>query len=120
MSNSQKTTISQSKEINLGIHLDAEHIPVALSWDATDSPIKGAKDCKAFVLRTWDSQNLQTTHIDLWTNEMSIEEMNHFLFQTLATLSDTYQRATGNKQSADELREFAFDFARKNKVTRPK
>ena len=108
------STIHHSKEIRLGIHLDEQNIPIALDWDATDSPIKGAKPCKAFMLRTWDSQNQQTTHIDLWAKDLSVEEMNHFMFQTIATLSDTYGRATGNKDGADELRKFAFDFAQKN------
>lgn len=91
-------------------------MPISLDWDASDSPIKGAKPCKAFMLRTWDAQNQQTTHIDIWEQDFNVDEMNHFMFQTIATLSDTYQRATSNNDLANEMREFAYKFAQKNGI----
>jgi hypothetical protein len=38
------------------------------------------------------------------------------MFQTLATLCDTYERATNNKELADEMRDFVHHFGHKAEV----
>jgi hypothetical protein len=50
---------------------------------------------------------------------MNVEEMNLFMFQTLSTLGDTYERATNNPELAAEIREFAHHFGHKAEVFGP-
>ena len=38
---------------------------------------------------------------------MMIDEMKHFFFQSMITMSDTYERATSDTATAEEIREFA-------------
>jgi hypothetical protein len=40
--------------------------------------------------------------------------MNLFMFQTISTLGDTYERATKHKKIAVEIRAFAHYFGHKN------
>ena len=51
--------------------------------------------------------------IDLWTQDMTVEDMNDFFFQTLLTLADTYKSATGDGTLGGEIKLFARDFADK-------
>ncbi len=108
--------IVRSSSIRLNVHMDKEHIPVAIDWSADDAPVKGVSPSEAFMLAIWDKQRKEAMRIDLWTQEMPINEMNHFFFQTLMTMSDTYQRATGDEAVANQLRENALNFGKKVQV----
>jgi gliding motility-associated protein GldC len=57
--------------------------------------------------------------IDLWTKEMTVEEMKQFFHQTLLTMADTFERATGNKELSDEMRDFVHHFGHKANVFGP-
>ncbi len=41
---------------------------------------------------------------------MMVDEMKMMLHQTMLTLSDTFERATGDIHNAEEIREFAQKF----------
>ena len=103
--------------LDFRIHLDEQNIPETIDWDATQSPVSGRKDCKAMLVSLWDGEAKQALRIDLWTKEMEVGEMNHFFFQTLMTLADTYGRATNNPTGRAAMRQFAQEFARKNKLS---
>jgi len=64
------------------------------------------EEAKAMMLSVWDSQAQETLRIDLWTKEMMLDEMKHFFYQSIITMSDTYERATNDKEVAQEMREF--------------
>jgi len=68
------------------------------------------------MLSLYDGMQQNAMRIDLWTSDMSVEEMNHFVFQTMATMADTFERATGNKELADELRDFVHHFGHKTNI----
>jgi hypothetical protein len=44
---------------------------------------------------------------------MMVDEMNDFFFQTMMTMADTYERATNQKELADEVRSFSKSFKQK-------
>jgi gliding motility-associated protein GldC len=110
---------NRDTSIQLHVKLDEKNLPVDLKWEASDSPIKGQKDCKAFMLSIWDTQQAQTLRIDLWTKEMKTDEMTHFIFQTIATMSDVLQRSTNNAELANDMRQFARQFALKSGILPP-
>ena len=104
-------SIKRTTSIDIKVHLDEQNLPIKMDWDATDSPIEDRKDCKAILLSIWDGSSKNALKIDLWTNEMEVREMNHFFFQTLMTMADTFQRATGNKELASDMKQFGRTFA---------
>lgn len=93
--------------ISFEIELDEKSIPNKIFWDATDSQIKGGKEAKAIAVSIWDKFENQTLSIDLWTNEMLVQDMNIFTYQSLVKIADTYQNSTSNPQIAQEIKDFA-------------
>ncbi|HRP89933.1 MAG TPA: gliding motility protein GldC [Edaphocola sp.] len=103
----------KSHQIKLNINLDNENMPEHIDWSATGSDNEMPTQAKAFMLSLWDSNENAAMRIDLWTKRMRVDEMNDFVFQTLATMADTYTRATKNEALANELKEFAAGFKKK-------
>lgn len=104
--------IKRSSEINVKIHLDKNNVPVKMEWAATDAQYKGMQNCKAVLVSIWEPEQRQALRIDLWTKEMRIDEMDLMVYQTLATLSESYQKATNNKKGAEDIKQFAMAFAK--------
>lgn len=105
--------IKRTSQIRIDVHLDNENLPLKIEWDADDSDTDGKQAAKSVLLAMWDGLNQNAMRIDLWTKEMNVEEMNLFIFQTFATLADTYERATNNKEAADDMRDFAHHLGHK-------
>ena len=113
---SQQDTIVKKSDIKISVSLNAEKHPVSINWKADDAGLEEARDTKSFMLALWDKAEKSTMRIDLWTTEMSVEEMQFFFYETLASMADTYQRATGDEENAKEMREYSKTFGKKVKV----
>ena len=96
-------------EIRLRVDRSDEAIE-AIRWEADEAPVDGEQEARAMVLALWDPAARNAMRIDLWTREMTVQEMNEFLFQTLMSLADSYQGATRNAALASELKIFAREF----------
>ena len=48
--------------------------------------------------------------------DMSVEEMKQFFHQTLLTLSDTFEKATGEHKICEDLRDYCYHFADKMNI----
>jgi gliding motility-associated protein GldC len=105
----------KQSEIKFTVSLDEGSVPYAIDWEATDAGEQG-KPAKAIMLSMWDPEEKGALRIDLWTKEMSVEEMNHFFYQTLMTMADTYERATNNKEVSLMLKEFTIGMGKKTHV----
>lgn len=119
MSTENTNEIVKSSQIRFNVMLDKENLPVQIQWDADDADIDGMQEAKSVILSLWDGLQQNALRIDLWTKDMNVEEMNLFMFQTLSTLGDTYERATNNPELAAEIREFAHHFGHKADVFGP-
>lgn len=99
-----------SSTIQLNVTLDENKVPERIHWQAAEGGMPNPAEAKAFMLSIWDLNENAALRIDLWTNKMMVDEMNDFFFQTLMTMADTYQRATNQKELADEIRTFTKSF----------
>ncbi len=115
----EKNPIVKTSQIRIDVHLDKENLPVKIEWDADDSDFDGKESAKGMMFSIFDGLKQNAMRIDLWTQDMNIEEMNLFMFQTLATMADTFERATNNKEVADEMRDFVHHFGHQVKVFGP-
>ena len=97
------------------VGLNENDLPIAMKWSAQDGDVKDA-EAKAMLLSLWDPSNNNTMKIDLWTKDMSVEEMKQFFHQTLLTLADTFERATGEHLISEDLRDYCFHFADKMQI----
>lgn len=84
-----------------------------IRWEADESGQPGQQEARAMILALWDHVARSSLRIDLWTHDMSIDDMNDFVFQTLLSLADTYGRATNNTTLVGEMKLFAQEFAEK-------
>ncbi|MEX2503138.1 MAG: hypothetical protein WD336_12240 [Trueperaceae bacterium] len=84
-----------------------------IRWQADDAPEPEEQRAEAMLLALWDAHARNAMRIDLWTQNMTIEDMNDFFFQTLLTMADTYGRANGDAEIAGDIKLFARDFAEK-------
>lgn len=96
-------------EIRIHVQLDENKVPERIEWEAEDAESLGVS--KAMLLSLWDANELNTMRIDLWTKEMTTDEMKAFFHQNFLTLADTFERATGEDKMAAQMRDFAAYFA---------
>lgn len=105
--------MNKKSVIKIIVELDDQKMPVKIEWEAADANFKGTKPAKTLMLSLWDEKENVTLGIDLWTKEMSVEEMNLHYHQILLKMADTFERATRNTEAANLLRDFNSKFARK-------
>tara|TARA_B100000953_G_scaffold265844_1_gene233713 strand:+ start:34 stop:456 length:423 start_codon:yes stop_codon:yes gene_type:complete len=96
--------------IELLVELDENKIPEKIYWTAKDGDISN-KETKAALLSLWDSESRESLRIDLWTKDMPIDDMKMFFYQTLSTMTDTYQRATQDEEMTKSMKDFCNFFA---------
>lgn len=108
--------IQKSSDITLRVGLNAENVPVKIEWGASDRNGGALEECKAMAVALFDKEHRDTLRIDLWTKEMQVIEMDRFVYQTLKSLSQTYLRATQNKELAEEMAKFAHFFGQKTEI----
>lgn len=107
--------ITRTSEIEIKVGLNDNNLPIKMKWSAKDGDISEAP-AKAVLLSLWDPETKNTMKIDLWTKDMSVEEMKQFFHQTLLTLSDTFERATGETKICEDLRDYCYHFADKMNI----
>lgn len=103
-------------EISVTVSLDDHKRPVGIRWSADDAGMEKARDARSMMLAFWDREEKSTMRIDLWTNEMTVEEMQFFFYEAMASMADTYQRATNDNENAAGIRNFAREFGKKTNV----
>ncbi|MGB5892986.1 MAG: gliding motility protein GldC [Ignavibacteriaceae bacterium] len=108
--------MNNKSEIKIFVELDEQKMPVNIEWEATDAGFDGKKPAKTLMLSLWDEKENVTLGIDLWTKEMTVEEMNLHFHQMLFKMADTFERATLNTEAANLLRDFSSKFAKKLKL----
>lgn len=111
-------TVAKEADIKVSVGLDENSVPVSMKWTADDGNQK-EQDAKAMLLALWDEQEQNTMRIDLWTKDMTVDEMKKFFHQTLLTMADTFERATGEDKICGDMRDFCFYFAERMELVPP-
>ena len=104
------------KEISITVALDENDVPEKIDWNATDKDGSGIENCKAMLLSIWDPEKQDTLRLDLWTKEMTVDEMKVFFHQTLVTMADTFENSTKEEGMAGDMRDFTSYFAEKMEI----
>jgi gliding motility-associated protein GldC len=104
--------VVHKSKIEIEVGLDENKIPETLSWTAQDGGITN-ENAKAIMISVWDAKTKDTLRMDLWTKEMPIDEMKLFFHQTLVSMANTFQRATGDDKMSATMRDFCDYFAEK-------
>jgi gliding motility-associated protein GldC len=112
-----ENTANKTTEIRISVGLDAENVPVSIAWTADDAPEgKEMQASKVMLLSLYDPERMDTLKIDLWTKDLQVGEMDRMMYQTLRGLTDTYFRATQNRELAVEMQQFVQYFGEKTEI----
>jgi gliding motility-associated protein GldC len=101
----------KTSEIKFKVTVDDNYLPVNIEWEAQDAGEKS--DSKSVMIALWDARENNTLRIDLWTKDMSVDEMKKFYHQNIMTLTDTYLRATSDEETVNEMRQFLSGLGKK-------
>lgn len=107
--------VTKRSTISIKVGLNANNLPLEMHWSAEDGKIENSP-AKAMMLSLWNPEDNNTMKIDLWTKDMSIEEMKQFFHQTLLTMADTFEKATGENLICEDLRDYCYHFAEKMEI----
>ena len=107
-----------TSRITIDVTTDENHVPVAMEWTAEDGGIQ-TQNASAMALSMWNAKEYAAMRMDLWTKDMSVEEMRSFVVQTMMTLADTYERSTSDKDHAKAIRGFTEELAKRIGVLEP-
>lgn len=102
--------------ISINIELDKDNHPEKINWEADNNGNPISQDAKGMLLSFFDKESLETFKIDLWTNDMQVEEMDRFMFHTLRSLGETYFKATKNTQLANDMQKFVHYFGEQTQI----
>lgn len=97
-------------KITIEVELDENHVPEKITWNAEDGGIH-KEETKATMVSVWDDQKGEALRIDLWTKEMPVDHMKRFFHQTLISMGDSYEKATGEDDVAAWMYGIAEEFA---------
>lgn len=112
--------MSNLKKSNIQVEVttNENNIPESISWTAEDGGVDNA-NAKAMIMSFWDEKEMNAMRIDLWTKDMTVDEMKKFFHQTLLTMADTFEKATGEKNITEDLRDYCHHFADKMNILPP-
>ncbi|MEP7256763.1 MAG: gliding motility protein GldC [Flavitalea sp.] len=96
--------------IKIDVSLDDRRMPEKISWTASDSSADSARKAKAMILSFWDGADKSALRIDLWTKDMMVDEMTDFMYQTMMSMAESYERATQQPELSNEMKKFAQHF----------
>ncbi len=100
------------KKIEFEITMDVNHLPEKITWEAEDNP-DGKKEAQAIMVSIWDKKEETTLRIDLWDKDFTTDEMKKFFIQSLLTMNDTLERATGEAELCKGIREFGRELGKR-------
>ena len=112
MSNLKKSTI------DIEVLTNENNLPEQINWSAKEGGIEQAT-AEAMILSFWDKNSNAAMRIDLWNKEMTVDDMKKFMHQTLLTMADSCERATGEKNITEDLRDYCHHFADKMGILPP-
>ncbi len=101
--------------ISIEIELDENHVPEKMTWNAPDGGVSH-EETKALMLSVWDEKAKEALRIDLWTKDMTHDDMKRFFHQILISMSSSYHKATDEEDVAQKIAAFAEEFAYASKI----
>ncbi len=107
--------VAHSSDINIKVGLDENRVPEEMTWSAPDSGVENSKT-KAAMVSIWDEKAQETLRIDLWTKDMPLDQMKKYIHQNIMALADTLERAGGEADYANELREYGLGLGEKMNI----
>ena len=98
--------VRKKSEIKYTITLNDKKVHEKIEWSASDIQEQTTAD-NAVMIALWDAKEKNTLRIDLWTKNMMKGDMKKFYHQSLLFMADNFERATGDVEASQAMRNFA-------------
>ena len=92
----------KKSEIKLVVSLDEKNVPEKIEWIAEDSLNENLKETTSISLSLWDEEKKNTLRIDLWTKDMTTDNMKKFYIDCLGGLGQSILNSTGDEYMSKE------------------
>ena len=110
----------KESKINFNVTLDDQHVPEKISWEATDKPSDGPESTNAIAISLWDQKQKNTMRMDLWTKDMTVDEMKMFYVDSIGGMAQSLEDATGDSSMAQYIRDLCSKLVTHIETTREK
>ena len=104
-----KTKLMPQAQIDICVELDEKRLTERILWRAEEATDDQTRDAKALHLSCWDEKEQQTMRIELWTKNMSQNEMKRFYIDMLGSMSQSILQSTGDEYISKRLRDLCED-----------
>ena len=104
--------IKKNAPVTINISLDENKIPEKIKWSAPDGGVKD-QEAKAMFLTFWDGKKKESLRMELWTKEMTLDDMKLFFHQSLLSMTKSFEKATQDEKMTATLNDFCNYFAEK-------
>ena len=112
--------VVKKSTVTIEVGLNKENLPVEIKWKTSDAPTSvPMQDAKAMLISFFDRPSRDTLKMDLWTVDLQVEEMDRLIFHSLRSVTDTYMKATNNKEMAEQMQQFVRYFGEKTGIIPP-
>ncbi|WP_027418026.1 gliding motility protein GldC [Crocinitomix catalasitica] len=108
----------KKSKIEIEVLTNENNLPEQIIWSAAEGGID-KESAEAMILSFWDKKANTAMRIDLWNKEFTVDDMKKFMHQTLITMADSFEKATGEKNMAEDLRDYCQHFAEKMGILPP-
>jgi len=86
------------------VSLDDNEVPEKITWQATDNPAGNVPaETKSVSISLWDHLQKNTLRIDLWSNDMPVDDMKRFYIDVIGGLAQSALNATGDEYMSGEM-----------------
>ena len=104
---------NRKSQIRINVKTNENNVPESIHWTAEDGGVENAH-AKAMMLALWDDETILCALI--CGTKMTVDEMKQFVHQTLLTMADSFERATGEHNISEDLRDYCHHFADKMNI----
>jgi gliding motility-associated protein GldC len=101
---------NRNSELNFKISLDENNLPNTITWSASDAGLNN-EQASAIIVSVFDAVQKDTLRLDLWVKDFPVDDMKKFIHQTIVSLAETFERATGDAEMTLDMKDFARYFA---------
>lgn len=105
--------------LKFDLELNENNVPKSIIMNSSDKQAENV-NVKSVMISAWESSTKDTLRVDLWTQEMMVNEMFIMYHQTLISMANTLEKSTGNHELAEALRDYCLFFAKQTNITQPK
>ena len=92
------------QSLNFEVELDENHLPLSIKMSSSDGNAQ-EDHIKALMVSAWAAKTKETVRIDLWTKDMSVNQMFIMYYQTMLGMAGTLEKSTGHDKLANALRD---------------